>query len=199
MTSFRAASFRAASWRYRCVTTGVTRCFASALPTSVTQTGSAQSAAWVNVLQCSARYLHRLCLVSLLPLACGLFQSSNCPSRSMMKTLCLVFSALAACSAPVQAQLDGSIIAGKVALRPPLESCAAADHSFHSFLLLAGVTNQVESFWTELFNGGTYSKGFLSSLNSSDDEQHKLKIPETGTPLVDIHSFVRHDLLKCIS
>ena len=71
-------------------------------------------------------------------------------------------------------------------LRYPPEMRPAVDHSFHSH---AGVTSQVESFWTDLFNGGAYSKGFLSSLNSSDDQQHKLKIPETGRVLVDLHSY----------
>lgn len=113
----------------------------------------------------------------------------------MLKTLCVLVLALAASSPPVQAQLDGSIVAGK-AYCDRYQTDVLVDLSFHYMLLHAGVTSQVESFWTELFNGGAYSSGFLSSLRTSDDQQHKLKIPETGRPLVHLHSFVRYALIK---
>lgn len=95
----------------------------------------------------------------------------------MLKTLCVVVLTLAAFSSPVQAQLDGSIIAGK-AYCDRYKKDILVDLA--DYCPCAGVTSQVESFWTELFNGGAYSSGFLSSLSASDDQQHKLKIPETG-------------------
>lgn len=113
----------------------------------------------------------------------------------MLKTVCVVVLALAASSPPVQAQLDGSIIAGK-AYCDRCQKHILVDLCFHHLRLRAGVTSQVESFWTELFNGGAYSSGFLSSLRTSDDQQHKLKIPETGRPLVRLRSFVQYALIK---
>ena len=48
-------------------------------------------------------------------------------------------------------------------------------------VVLADLTNQVQSFWSELFNGKAYSPDFLSNLSNLTDVQQKLKIPETGT------------------
>lgn len=46
--------------------------------------------------------------------------------------------------------------------------------------LCAEVSNQVESFWQELFDGTSYSSGFISSLSNLTDLQEKLQIPEAG-------------------
>ncbi|KAL0038010.1 hypothetical protein WJX79_009552 [Trebouxia sp. C0005] len=76
----------------------------------------------------------------------------------MMKTLCLAVIALAACAASVQAQLDGSV--------------------------LTDLTNQVDSFWQELFDGTSYSPDFLSSLSNLTDLQQKLSIPQTDVNFI---------------
>ena len=56
-------------------------------------------------------------------------------------------------------------------LLPTPERCA---------LLAADLTNQVDSFWQELFDGTSYSPDFLSSLSNLTDLQQKLNIPQTG-------------------
>ncbi|DBA80641.1 TPA: hypothetical protein ACH3X1_007888 [Trebouxia sp. C0004] len=76
----------------------------------------------------------------------------------MLKTLCLTVVALAACAGSVQAQLDGSV--------------------------LTDLTNQVNSFWQQLFDGTSYSPGFLSSLSNLTDLQQKLNIPQTDVNFI---------------
>ncbi|KAL3145908.1 hypothetical protein ABBQ38_015276 [Trebouxia sp. C0009 RCD-2024] len=98
----------------------------------------------------------------------------------MSKTLCFICLALAASCVPAQAQLAGSVI--------------------------SGLTDQVESFWTELFNGSAFNTGFLTSLHGSNDQEHMLQIPETevnflqtllpGSAASDISDTVNQGLLK---
>ncbi len=51
-------------------------------------------------------------------------------------------------------------------------------------LVAADLTNQVDSFWQELFDGTSYSPDFLSSLSNLTDLQQKLSIPQTGITTV---------------
>lgn len=76
----------------------------------------------------------------------------------MMKILCLTVIVVAACAGSVQTQLDGSV--------------------------LTELTNQVDTFWQELFDGTSYSPDFLSSLSNLTDLQQKLNIPQTDVNFI---------------
>ena len=84
------------------------------------------------------------------------------------------------------------------------ESCPITfeDHQFYLVLSLADLTNQVESFWTELFDGTAYNPGFLSSLSNLTVVQQKLKIPETGEPPIlaaHVHNPSEETAVFCVS
>lgn len=69
-----------------------------------------------------------------------------------MKTFFVTLLALAALAASAHAQLDASA--------------------------MADVTSQVDSFWQQLFDGSSYSSGFLASLGNMTDDDQKLNIPD---------------------